>query len=77
MKYHILKPFSFETVQGFPEFLKHRLFTPTIIIDITTFVLIIEVSINSPWKTRRIPRKYWFSIMTENKKGILRALVNS
>ena len=66
--------FSYGRAQVFPEFLKHRLLTPIIIASIITFVLIIELSMDMSLKTRRFPRNWLFSILTRNKKAILRII---
>ena len=47
LKYQILKPFIFEKIQVLCQFLKHFLLTQLIIISITTFILITEVSMDN------------------------------
>ena len=47
LKYQILKAFIFEKIQVLCQFLKHFLLTQLIIISITTFILITEVSMDN------------------------------
>ena len=47
LKYQILKAFIFEIIQVLCQFLKHFLLTQLIIISITTFILITEVSMDN------------------------------